>query len=225
MMVTPVGGSIPAAATPVALTVEQNYGWDIEPLVRGTVTNWATVTVAGVAGAITLNTGIYYFTRATAGDAVSVNEPQPVINLYARQNARDIHIIWVGQNNRSAGAAGLERARVDAAAIIREMDAADKRFLVLNLVGTVGGTPAYDADADDEAWFNLYGRRFLSPRRMMMDYGLAEMGITPTSQDEDDIAAGYVPNSLRSDTTHFNANGYTAIARFIYRRLQEFGWV
>ena len=48
-----------------------------------------------------------------------------------------------------------------------------------------------------------------------MENGLTVAGITPTEQDETDIAAGTVPTSLRSDGVHLNAAGYKALGTML----------
>lgn len=215
ILAKPVGGSIPSSGT-VDLTFVAINGMTPAPLLQGGNDQYADVTFAGVRGAMTLVSGTYKFTRAATGSAVSINEPRAIIPADALARRGDIHIIWIGQNN-SNDAVGIARAQADTAAIIQEMSGGQKRFLVMNR--------PMSNDAEDASWYALYGRRFLSPRKQLNMYGLAEMGITPTSTDLSDIAGGAIPESLRSDGIHLNADGYTALARLVHRRLNEFGWV
>ena len=66
---------------------------------------------------------------------------------------------------------------------------------------------------------------FVSSREYMIAHGLKEAGIVPTVQDEQDIANGIVPSSLRSDEAHFNSYGYQIYLNLIHRRLKELGYV
>ncbi|MEW5810253.1 MAG: hypothetical protein AB1925_12445 [Actinomycetota bacterium] len=211
----PVGGSIPASGS-VDLTLSTINGQTPAPLLQGGATEFGNVTFAGVQGAVTLVSGTYKFTRTTAGSAVAFNEPRAIIPADGVARRGDIYIIWVGQNNGSSTDM-VARAKADAQALIQEMNVGAKRFLVMN-------RPSGN-DTEDAEWHALFGRRYLSPRKLLVNYGLSEVGVTPTSQDTTDIAAGTVPTSLRSDAIHLNPNGYTALGRFIYRRLLEFGWV
>ena len=68
---------------------------------------------------------------------------------------------------------------------------------------------------DDKAMQAEFGNHFFPTRKMLVKYGLDVQGITPTSQDETDIASGTVPTSLRSDHIHLNADGYTALGKML----------
>jgi lysophospholipase L1-like esterase len=69
-----------------------------------------------------------------------------------------------------------------------------------------------------------FGDCFLDVRKYLVNYGLVDAGITPTSQDLTDIAADVIPSSLRSDSTHFTAAGYTLVANFVSRAIRAKGW-
>lgn len=213
MHASPVGGTIPASGS-VELSIKPVEGTAAIPLLQGALTHWDRVTFAGVQGSITRNstTGAYSFTRKAAGDVVDVPYPTAVVNDEGVARRGDIALIWIGQNGPSHA-----RAMADVAAIIQEMTAHEKRFLVLS--------KPKSTDAEDSEWHALYGRRFISPRKHLNEYGLQLAGISPTSQDQADIAAGIVPTSLRSDETHFNAAGYTVLGQYVHARLKEFGWV
>lgn len=55
----------------------------------------------------------------------------------------------------------------------------------------------------------------------MILHGLKEAGLEATPEDEEDIANGIVPRSLRADTSHFNTLGYQIYLNLIYRRGKE----
>jgi lysophospholipase L1-like esterase len=64
-------------------------------------------------------------------------------------------------------------------------------------------------------------------RQYLLDYGLADAGITPTEQDLTDIANGMVPQSLRptGDSYHLNAAGYTVVGKYLYKYVKQLGWI
>jgi hypothetical protein len=157
----------------------------------------------------------YFFTRSVAGAEIAANRPLPMYLEIGEQARGDITCIWIGQNGPSD-----TRSIQDAKAIIQHLSALSKRFIVIS---KPGGTSAQDAD--DALWFAEFGRRFIPIRQYMVKYGLADAGITPTSQDLIDMANGTVPSSLRADAVHWVAAGYTILGNLVFQRLIELEWV
>jgi hypothetical protein len=133
-------------------------------------------------------------------------------------------IFWLGRNNL----AQTDRIMEDVQSAIGALAPAKPRYLVLGVVNALNegaGTSAHTSVLALEArQAALYGRRFVNVRRALIDYGLAVAGITPTAQDQTDIAADTVPTSLRTDNVHLNPVGSQLVARFVMERLVEFGW-
>lgn len=118
----------------------------------------------------------------------------------------DITVIFVGAN-------GLGSNTVEERiSYIRSMVTRIRKKYVI--MGISYGTESNRA-ADDAAMRKEFGNHFFPTRKMLVDYGLTVAGITPTAQDETDIAAGTVPTSLRSDHIHLNAAGYTALGKML----------
>ena len=154
----------------------------------------------------------YTFARTTAGTQITFDRPKPFYLDVAAPRLGDIHIIWIGQNGPSTA-----RAISDAKAIIQHMQALDKRYLVVS--------KPTSTDADDSLFFAEFGRRFVAARKYLVQYGLQDAGITPTAQDNIDIANGVVPTSLRADAVHWTAQGYTILANILFNRIKELGWI
>lgn len=128
-------------------------------------------------------------------------------------------IIWVGQNGAKVGNDTSISARM---AIIDSMIAhiQHKRYVVLGLSsGTESGRAA-----EDSAMLAKYGNKFFPTRKMLVEQGMTIAGLTPTTQDQTDIAAGTVPTSLRSDGVHLNASGYTALGKMIAAKIVSLGY-
>lgn len=157
-------------------------------------------------------TDVYWFTRTTAGSEIVLNRPVPFLSADIDARRGDITLIWIGQNGPSN-----ERAIQDAHSIIRNLTPAQKRYIVI--------PKPTSSDADDTRWFEEFGDRVLLIRQYLVKYGLQDAGITPTPTDVTDIAAGRVPESLRSDSTHWTATGYTLLAQQMNLKLREMGWV
>ena len=216
-VVLPVGGVIPATTGAVQITLLPINGAPVDPLKQGPSTYIATL--AGVRGTFSRTIAgdvfTYYFARFVAGIEIPVNRPEPMYLEIAEAARSDIAVIWMGQNGPST-----DRAIQDAEAIINHMKALDKRFIVISMPG---GSSAQDAD--DSKWFAKFGRRFIPIRQYMVQYGLADAGITPTAQDLVDMASGTVPTSLRTDAVHWIGAGYKIHAKQIFKRMKELEFI
>jgi hypothetical protein len=212
----PQGGTIPASGSVVVDMLPIN-GVVPKPLKQGSGGDPGLAgSLAGVPGTITyaLVGGVdtYTFNRATPGSSVVVDRPSPYRPYFSNARRGDIYVIFMGQNGPS-----IDRAIQDTKAIIQHMTALNKRFIVISKpTGT---------DADDAKYFAEFGRRFISIRQYMVAYGLQDAGITPTAQDNIDIAAGVVPASLRVDSVHWNQAGSTICGTQVAKRLIELEWV
>ena len=238
--------TIPADKTPVTITLGKVNGLDMYPLYQGNgegdasgggaaLRRYFDGEIAGVKGRLSLvqpsavgtvynrmPDDYYTFTRAESGVAVSVARPAPFYLDYAKQHYGDIHIIWVGQNNGT----DQDRAIADTKAIIQKMETLDKRYLVISKpISSTETLTKVERDALDAKFFDEFGRRFIPIRQYLIEYGLQDAGITPTAQDNIDIANGQVPQSLRVDTVHFTTPAYISTAQQIFNRLNELGWI
>ena len=157
-------------------------------------------------------TDLYWFARSTAGTQLTANRPMTWLSTDAEARRGDITCIWIGQNGP-----GNERAIQDAWAIINHLNAAEKRWLVISRPTST--------DAEDARWHEEFGRRHIAIRKYMVQYGLADAGLTPTTQDNTDMANGVVPTQLRIDSVHWTAAGYTILGQQVRNRLKEMGWI
>lgn len=211
LLMLPDGGEIPTSGA-VDVSLPDIYGRTPD-FGNGLKDTFVSGSFGGVAGTLAKSGSDFTFTRTASGDAVTVTQPLPWLTPDAEARRGDIAVIWASQNNGSA----QERAIADTQAIINHLSSLDKRYIVLN-------RPTSD-DAEDEMWYLAFGRRFIAIRRYMFESGLVDAGITPTTQDNLDIAAEIVPDSLRSDSIHFNTTGQALVAQQVNARLLEFGWI
>ena len=70
-----------------------------------------------------------------------------------------------------------------------------------------------------------FGRRFISLREYLSQYGLDDAGITPTEQDLSMMAQGQTPQSLLTDSVHYNSACKTVIGNMIYRKIKELNMI
>lgn len=90
---------------------------------------------------------------------------------------------------------------------------------------TEGSTNRGYVDSINAYLLATYPDNYIDIQTELVENGLALENITPTAQDEEDIAGGFIPSSLMYDNTHPNQYGRKAIAKIIYRWILEKGWL
>lgn len=130
-----------------------------------------------------------------------------------------VTVIFVGTNGQTVGDDTDVNARIT---IIDSMIAhlKHKNYIVMGLSNGNDTT----RNADDEAMLAHYGNNFFPTRRELVNNGLTIQGITPTENDLIYINAGTVPESLRIDSTHLNANGYIALGKLLANKMYSLGF-
>lgn len=176
--------------------------------------------INGVEGTLTYENGKYYFSRSENGESVIVSRPTPLIT-YAMKSMRDnINIIWIGTNGGFTTSAELIEC---IEAMIDYMSPINKKYIVIgihHLVSTV--TEMFETIEKNMAMH--FGRHYINERKYMIEYGLSDAGITPTSEDTEAISQGKIPPSLLYDYVHYNDKGYNIIATLVAERGKELGY-
>lgn len=178
------------------------------------------VTIDSIEGEITQPSGIgtnYYFTRKQAGEQIIINRPTIVVTTQMQnlRNPDDIYIFYVGQNG------GYD----DVDDWIQQLKAGidfigcDKYLIII-----------CKTDGHNTSWDDTYNKfkkefksKFVDIRSYIIQYGLEDNGLTPTSDDETAISKGIIPPSLKKsgDNVHFNYYGYKTIGKIVSQRLKE----
>lgn len=197
-------------------TLTDVFGKNIEPLLQGNGYKSANIIwIKGQKCTLSRSNNVYTIAGYT-GEASAV----PVLGMFNGSLYRGkVTVIFVGQNGAYVGSDSSLDSRI---AIIDSMIAHlhNKNYVIM---GLSTGTESSRA-SEDLALLKKYGNKFFPTRKMLVDYGLAAVGLTPTSQDTTDISNGTVPTSLRSDNTHMNANGYTAIGKLLADKIRSLGY-
>ena len=124
-----------------------------------------------------------------------------------------ITVIFVGQN----GPYLAERLSLIDSMISKIND----KYIVMGL-----STGSASSRSDEESqMLSKYGVHYFNTRNMLSKYGMAIMNLTPTSSDVKEMSNGEVPSSLRSDSVHLNANGYTALGKMLAQKILACGYV
>lgn len=200
------------------------FGFHVNPLRQGNGSgSGSTIVVNGRTCNLSITQSSYTSTDATYTISGYVG-PNLTVPTVARFNGctftGKVTVIWVGTNGSTVdGISDSVDARI---AIIDSMIAHlhNKRYVIL---GLSTGSESSRAE-DDLKLLQKYGANFFPTRKLLVQNGLTLAGITATTQDNTDIASGVVPTSLRSDGTHLNASGYTALGKMLAQKIRSLGF-
>lgn len=183
--------------------------------------------IAGIAGTLNTDSGAAYsFTRTVAG---SITACPPGTNIIIDQQGKDdyMYVVEGGRNSYTQTA----RVRANMAACFNSMLAYDRRGIFhgttkqRNGAEDTGSTASNAIDANNAYWAALFPNNFIDIQAQLMANGLTLVGLTPTSQDTTDIAAGRIPQSLMAvDNLHPNDYGSQAIGILDYNFAVSKGW-
>lgn len=224
--------TIPANASKVEVKLTNIYGGSTGILLQGgsaldPTTDQYVMTaqinpcsINGVEGTLTYENGKYYFSRSENGKTVIVSRPTPLITYAMKSMNDNILIIWIGTNGGFTTSAELIEC---IEAMIDYMSPINKKYIVIgihHLVSTV--TETFETIEKNMAMH--FGRHYINERKYMIEYGLSDAGITPTSEDTTAISEDKIPPSLLYDTVHYNDKGYNIIANLVAERGKELGY-
>lgn len=132
-------------------------------------------------------------------------------------------VVFIGENGGYTDSADLIRQQK---AIIGHQVANRDRFII---VGSHTGTAQERAESE-AAMEAEYGSHYINLREYMSSRGISDgkeiLGakISATKRDKQMMGQGMTPESLLSDTVHFNRYGYGLIGHLIYGRMEELGY-
>lgn len=214
--------TIPANGSEVTVTL------DVNP-VRDGVQYDRAGSLAGIEGVLKQRGSTISFAPAfPPGANIPVASGTPFIAAEGEQYRDRTAVLWMGGSNDAPGTEAIVMNRYSQ--VIDRLNASFKRFVILQPI------TALDANSTQKA-FNalldtLYKTTYPQAYIPVFDYirsdqAFTDAGITKTSQDIADIAAGGPPVSFRAagDTLHLNALGYGLVARYAYAVMYSRGWV
>lgn len=222
--VTLSGNAIPASG-PVSVTaIEPATGYTsaTSPSFTGTLAG-----VPGVLSKTSGNPGTWTFTRSVEGSAVSVPPGTPFICTNGLAHESRVQIIWVGRNNVPLDTFSTDVFR-DVKSCVDYLKPYCKRYVVISVTNGQSeprGTARYDKIvAHNQRLEDTYGECYFDLRRYMIDNGLADAGITPTTADLAAMANDAPPPSIMADDIHFSSAGFTVVGNAILDFIQTKEW-
>ena len=222
--------TIPAGTTPVEIVLYSDYAGLIGENTAFGIQSLEGINpceIAGVKGEISTSYNPdysnkkYYFTRLESGTETAVTRPA-IIKTNASTIRNNILVVWLGTNDSYTATSPEElfnRISNAIGTIINRNES--QKYIVMGLTSKY----VYADYADVNTLLSRhFGYHFLDIADYILKYGLDDAGITPTSQDTQDIANGEMPSSLRADDVHFNSAGYNVIGDLLYKRGKTLGY-
>lgn len=93
------------------------------------------------------------------------------------------------------------------------------------IIGLISKKYNENVDSYNNKMAEEWGNHFLNVRDYLIDYGLYDCNITPTEQDLSNIKDREIPSSLRDDEVHLNVYGYSVVAKLLYEKLLNLGYL
>ncbi len=214
--------TIPAECEPVEIKLE-NIKDNPEMLLVFGAAGINPCSIGGVEGtfSIDLETGIRYFTRSTAGEAVTVESRTPMLfHAMLNRRADDILVIFSGTNDHPdtesiGNVIAWQRAMIDYAGTENYVIIGMTRKKYMPQIEEVNGILAEE-----------YGSHFLDVRTYLLENGLQDAALEATEQDQADLKNGEIPTSLRSDDDgHGTSAFYRIIGERLYQKILELGYL
>lgn len=160
------------------------------------------------------------FVRLEDGTEVLVR-PSTKVDVNDKNSELHTCIFWVGKNDMGL-ADGFQVNGVigNMLGMIRKLK--HENFII------IGET--YDTDSTYASGTNLrgyvdeintfykanYPNNYIDIQHELVTRGMSLAGLTPSSEDNQNIAQGFIPMSLMQDATHMNAKGREVIAKIIH---------
>lgn len=219
--------TIPADTTAVEITFSSsiNIGANNTVLLRKGSNNLVNpVVIDGVEGNISASDNKYYFTRLEDGTAHEIKHPQYVITKEMREHKDDIQIIFMGTNG------GWMITSDDAETRIKKLTSqidmmidynTSKKYIIIGMHYFYSWVlyNGLTKEQLENAMLLKYGNHYINLRKYMIEYGLADAGLTATETDTEAINNGNVPPSLLySDGIHGNAYFYNILANLVNKK-------
>lgn len=227
--------TIPATIAPVTIarkSVEGGVPTEMGNSITPALSSAIDVVISGILGTLSWNgnsstdtNGEWVFTRTTSGDELVIDRPTAMRTRLdmCYNNSTNVMIIFMGQNGGYTNDSELINMHK---LMIEHFKG--KEYVVLGLAsGTATSRADYEA-----AMTEAFGRRFISLRQYLAHpiyengeivscYGLADQGLTPTTDDLEKIAIGRVPAQCLTDGTHFTTGTRTVIGNMLYKKMCE----
>lgn len=161
--------------------------------------------------------GNWIFRRKYVGNSVVIDRPTAIrTNFDINRNKPRLMVIFMGENDSYVKDENEVKGLINRHKLmIKHSHCYD--YIVLGLSnGTRDNRLIYETMMKEE-----FGRRFISLREYLNEYGLKDLGLEPTEEDKVRMESGQVPKTLLADNVHYTEPCKIVIGNMIYKRLKE----
>lgn len=210
ILVTLAGGTIPASGA-VAVSDKSVNVLSGSGGYSGSLKGW----LAGVEGTMSTDvSGNWSFARSVVGSEVPVSANARFVTAWGQCLRGYTAWLWMGRNGAQAGHSVLG----DVAAAATSLG--HGRYLVGSILPSTAdnGAALTQLAALNAQLAGAHGARFVDV------LGVLQAASNGSPEDGIDVAAGFVPRSLRSDHLHLNDAGYALAAAAFHAAHLAMGW-
>ena len=168
------------------------------------------------------------FTRETDGSIVYVpSNTQFITDKIVNYNHK--FVFWCGKNDSVfAGYYYVDGVVENYVAMISKIK--HNHFLIIGETYTNnanyedGASRRINTDLLNSRLSELYPNNFIDMQSRLVADGLTLAGLSATEKDVENLAKGWIANSLMNDDAHLNAVGREVVAKIIYEWMQNHKW-
>ncbi len=199
------------------------------PLRQGTA-GMESVEIAGIEGEMVIEQEsymasdyMYYFHRKEPGIAVEVEAETEIITSGSKMYLDYLLIVFMGENGGYADISELIEQQMS---IVEHQTTNSDRYII---IGSHTGTEVEKAELESKME-EEYGAKYINLRSYMSSQGIKDAAkicgteVVLTEKDQEMMRLGMTPESLLSDTVHFNKYGYELIGYLLYERMDKLGY-
>lgn len=213
--------TIPSSVEPVNIDLYNEDGDKLDVL-KSTGSNFTKVEIAGISGKLKYDTENkkHTFTRDQKGEEKSITKPTQIKADFPTYNKDDIAIIFTGTYDKQQSN-GIFRTITYQRAIINQLKT--KKYIIISLTSKRNMSIVKD---NNDVLREEYDEHFLDFRTYLLEDGLKDAGMTPTSQDKKDLQQGYIPTSLlQDDLLHGNSTYHKLLTEQLIKKMKELKYI
>ncbi len=163
----------------------------------------------------------YTFKRLTPGTAMDIPAGTPLFTDASYHYGNYIMVIMMGSNG---GYEGVDDLIQQYKLMIAHQSVEKQRYVIIGMIPNEE-TDINKVIAEETALRAAFGPHYISLREYMVQNGLAAAGLSPTAEDQQRIAGGWIPSSiLKEDKMHYTGAGYTVIGNMVFDKLDSLGY-
>lgn len=202
------------------MMIRQDGDNGVAPLQQGSSSMVNPCYVQGIECTMTVSNWKYYLHRNNQGDRdVTIPKNEPILmNTGKGMGKNNISIVWMGENGMSQTTSYADKLLGWYKDVRKQLP--NDKFIFIGLHKFNKQVGEYFEDKMSEE----FGNKFFNIRTYCCTNMLYDAGITPTSEDIEDMENGICPASALSDGTHFKPATNVCIGTKLYQLIKNLGY-